>query len=147
MLALKGGIQNYRLPGREVMPGVRMGINVSWNPERVTLRGPVLIGGSTSLGDGTVIEGPTLIGAGSVIEPGATISGCILGEYTRVSSVARLENILVFGPNCINPDGSYLDIGETQLGWLVDDARRKSALTETGQRLTDVARDLNNPNG
>ena len=142
-LALAGGIQNYRLPGREVMPGVRMGINISWNPSKVSITGPVVIGGSVSIGDGAVIEGPTLVGAGSVIEPGAKISGCILGEYTRVSSVARLENVLVFGPNCINPDGSYLDIGETQLGWLVDDARRKPGLSEAGKRLTAVARDLN----
>jgi len=138
-LALRGGIRNYKLPGREVMPGVRMGINVAWNPGKVTIRGPVVIGGSVYLGDGAVIEGPTLIGAGSVIEPGARISGCILAEHTRISSVARLENILVFGPNCINPDGSHLHIGEAQLGWVMDDARRKRNSSEAETSLMEAA--------
>ena len=141
-LALAGGIDGYRLPGREVMPGVRMGLNVSWNPEKVTITGPTVIGGSTFIGDGAVIEGPTLIGAGSVIEAGATLRGCILGEYTRVSSVARLDNVLVFGPNCINPDGSHLDIRETQLGWLVDDARRKQDVPDEALTLLEASREL-----
>ncbi len=142
MLALNGGIQDYKLPGREVMPGVRMGLNVSWNPDKVTITGPVVIGGSVFIGDGAVIEGPSLIGAGSVIEAGASLKQCILGEYTRVSSVARFENVLVFGPNCINPDGSHLDIRETQLGWLVDDARRRDELPVGAIALVEATLEL-----
>lgn len=141
-LALTGGIHHYRLPGHEIMPGVRVGINVAWNPENVTLRGPVVIGSSSSIGDGAVIEGPTLIGPGCVIEPGAVLKECILGEYTRVSSVARLERVLVFGPNCIKPDGHYIDINETRIGWMVDDARRKAELSDEESELLEVARNL-----
>ncbi len=56
--------------------------------------------------DGCVIEGPAVIGAGCVIEPGAEIRQCILGDYTRVSSVARLDRMLVYGNHCIEPRAS-----------------------------------------
>lgn len=138
-LAVSGDIHGYRMPGTEVMPGVHMGINVGWNPARVTLRGPLVIGGSTRIGDGAVIEGPGAIGAGCVIEPGAVIRECILSNYTRVSSIARLDRVLIFGPNCINPDGSYLDVDEARLGWVVDDARRKQILTEEELELQLLA--------
>ncbi|MEO8132170.1 MAG: NDP-sugar synthase, partial [Bryobacteraceae bacterium] len=46
-LAVSGGIRGYRLPGKEVLPGVRVGINVSWNPARSQVTGPVVIGGSS----------------------------------------------------------------------------------------------------
>lgn len=138
-LAVSGDVHGYRMPGTEVMPGVHMGINVGWNPARVTLRGPLVIGGSTRIGDGAVIEGPGAIGAGCVIETGAVIRECILSNYTRVSSIARLDRVLIFGPNCINPDGSYLDVDEARLGWVVDDARRKQILTEEELELQLLA--------
>lgn len=138
-LALTGQISGYRLPGREVSPGVHVGLNVGWNPDKVTVRGPVVIGGSTAIGDGAVIEGPTVIGSGCVIEPGAVIRECILGNYTRVSSIARLERVLMFGSSCIDPNGQYLDIEEAGLGWVVDDARKIQKLTEEEQELRELA--------
>ena len=38
-----------------------------------------------------------MIGAGCVIEPGAVVKECILADYTRVSSVARLDRLVIFG--------------------------------------------------
>ena len=141
-LALTGGIPGYPIPGREVMPGVHLGLNVGWNPSLVTVRGPVVIGGSTRIGDGALIEGPTVIGSGCHIEPGAVIRECILGNYTRVTSVARLDRVLMFGPNCINPDGSYLDVEEAGLGWVVDDARKKQVFSEEELELRVLAASL-----
>jgi mannose-1-phosphate guanylyltransferase len=138
-LALTGQIRGYRLPGREISPGVRVGLNIGWNPDRVTIRGPVFIGGSTSIGDGAVIEGPTVIGSGCIIEPGAVIRGCILTNYTRVSSIARLEQVLMFGPNCIDPLGQYLDIAEAGLEWVVDDARKAQKFSPEQQELRELA--------
>jgi mannose-1-phosphate guanylyltransferase len=122
-LAVSGGIRGYQLPGIEVTPGVRLGINVRWNPSRSTVIGPVVIGGSSFIGDGVRIEGPTVIGAGCVIEPGAVVRECILADYTRVSSIARLERLLVFGNQCIQPGGEHFSIGEARVEWVVDDAR------------------------
>lgn len=138
-LALTGGIRGYRLPGREVLPGVRIGLNVGWDPGSATVQGPVVIGGSTSIGAGAVIEGPTVIGSGCVIEPGAVIRECILSNYTRVSSVARLDRMLIFGPNCIHPDGAYVDVEEARIGWVVDDARKMQAFSDEELQLRSLA--------
>src|SRR5450755_193421 len=143
-MALTGRIRGYRLPGMEVLPGVRTGINMRWTPENVTLRGPVIVGGSTSIGDGCLIEGPTLIGAGCVIEPGAEVRQCILGDYTRVSSVARLDRVLVYGSHCIEPNGEHLDIEQAGIGWVVDDARKRQEFTGEQLDLLELARALGN---
>jgi mannose-1-phosphate guanylyltransferase len=141
-LAVNGGIRGYKLPGREVIPGVRTGINVRWNKDRAKVRGPVVIGGSCSIGDGAVIEGPSVIGAGCVIEPGAVIRECILSDYTRVSSIARLERLLVFGNQCIQPTGEHFGIDETGVEWVVDDARAKQEFAPEQQELLELARQI-----
>ena len=143
-LAVTGGIRGYKLPGREVQPGVRTGINVHWNPARAAIRGPVVIGGSSFIGDGAVIEGPTVIGAGCVIEPGAVVRECILGDYTRVSSIANLERLLVFGHQCIQPDGEHFGIDEAGIGWVIDDARRKQEMAAEAQELFELAKEAAN---
>ena len=141
-VALNGQIRGYALPGREVAPGIHMGLNVRWNPDRVTIRGPVVIGGSSHLGDGCVIEGPTVIGAGCVIEPGAVVRECVLDDYTRVGSVAKLEQFLVYGNHCMEPSGEYLDLEEAGAGWVVDDARRQRELSDDELELLEVAQTL-----
>jgi mannose-1-phosphate guanylyltransferase len=141
-LAVSGRIRGYRLPGRELMPGVHVGLNVKWNPMRTTVRGPVVIGGSCSIGDGAIIEGPSVIGAGCVIEPGAQVRECILADYTRVSSVARLERLLVFGNQCIQPGGEHFGIGEAGVGWVVDDARSLREFAPEQQELLELAREI-----
>lgn len=143
-LAVTGGIRGYKLPGREVAPGVYTGINVRWNPARAMVRGPVVIGGSCSIGDGAVIEGPTVIGAGSVIEPGAVVKECILGDYTRVSSIARLERVLIFGNQCIQADGDHFGIDEAAVDWVVGDAREKQELTVERLELLELVSGLSN---
>jgi mannose-1-phosphate guanylyltransferase len=141
-LAARGAIRGYRLPGREVMPGVHVGINVGWNPERCTVRGPVVIGGSCFIGDGALIEGPSVIGAGCVIEAGAEVRECILADYTRVSSVARLERLLIFGHQCIQPSGEHFGVQEAGVGWVVDDARGKQKFGKEQQELLELAREI-----
>ena len=141
-LAVNGAIRGYRLPGREVSPGVRAGINVRWNPVRTPIQGPVVIGGSCSIGDGAVIVGPSVIGAGCVIEPGAVVRECILADYTRVSSVARLERLVVFGSQCIQPTGEHFGVEEAGIGWVVDDARAKQEFASEQQDLLELAREI-----
>jgi mannose-1-phosphate guanylyltransferase len=143
-LAVRGAIRGYRLPGREVMPGVRVGINVRWNRSRATVTGPVVIGGSCAIGDGAEIEGPTVIGAGCVIEPGAVIHECILADYTRVSSIAMLERVLVFGDQCIQPTGEHFGLEEAGIGWVVDDARVKQEFDAEQQGLLELVRQIAN---
>lgn len=141
-LAVTGKIRGYRIPGREAAPGVHLGINVRWNPSKTRVRGPVTIGGSTYIGDGAVIEGPSVIGEGCLIEPGAVVRECVLGPYTRVGPVARLERLLVFGNQCIQPDGTHFDIDEAGIGWVIDDARVKQEFGPEQQELLELAREI-----
>lgn len=140
-LAVSGGIRSCRIPGREIRPGVWAGINIRWNPESTTIRGPVVIGSSSSIGDGARIEGPTVIGAGCVIEPGAVVRECILADYTRVTSVASLERLLIFGNECIQPDGEHFSIDEAGITWVIDDARAKRDFAPDQQELLRWARE------
>jgi mannose-1-phosphate guanylyltransferase len=133
------------MPGKEIRPGIYCGINVQVAWDRVKVDGPVYIGSSTSIGDGSTIIGPTVVGSGCVIQPGATLRECILADYTRVSSVAVLEQKLIFGSKCIDPSGRYLDIEESQIRWLMDDARKKEELSESEMQLVEEVKALTTP--
>ncbi len=122
--ALQGDIHGFPMPGKQVRPGVWTGINVSVNWERVTLIPPVYIGSSTQIEAGSKITGPCMIGANCLIESGAEISECLISDYTRIGGMATLDHKLIFGGDCISPDGTVLNVGETQIRWLVDDRRR-----------------------
>jgi mannose-1-phosphate guanylyltransferase len=141
-LLLRGNVAGFTMPGEEVRPGVHCGINVQVAWDRVHIEGPVYIGSSTSIGDGATIIGPTVIGSGCVIQPGATLRECILADYTRISSVALLEQKLIFGSKCIEPSGKYLDIEESQIRWLMDDARNKEDLSEDERMLLEEVKTL-----
>ena len=67
---------------------------------------------------------------------------CILADYTRISSVAVLEQKLIFGSKCIEPSGKYLDIEESQIRWLMDDARNKEDLSESELMLLEEVKTL-----
>jgi mannose-1-phosphate guanylyltransferase len=123
-LLLGGGYRGYRLPGRQVRPGIRAGNHVSINWDRVEIEGPVIIGNGTAIGDGARISGPTYIGSNCVIEPGATVTECLLHDYTRVRAPARLSQQIVNAGYCVQPNGAFVDTTTTELGWLVDNARR-----------------------
>ena len=123
-LLLSGGYPGYRLPGREVRTGIRAGNHVSVNWGRVEIEGPVIIGNGTAIGDGAHITGPTYIGSNCVIEPGATVTECLLHDYTRVRAPAHLSQQIVNAGYCVQPDGAFVDTTSTELGWLVDSARR-----------------------
>jgi mannose-1-phosphate guanylyltransferase len=144
-MLLRGSVAGFAMPGEQIRPGIFCGINVQIPWERVKIDGPVYIGSSTSVGEGATIIGPTVIGSGCVIQPGATLRECILADYTRVSSVAVLEQKLVFGSKCIDPSGKYLDIEESQLRWLMDDARNKEELSESERQLLEEVRAFTSP--
>jgi mannose-1-phosphate guanylyltransferase len=141
-LLLRGGVAGFRMPGREIGPGIYCGINVQIPWDRVRIDGPVYIGSSTFVGEGATIIGPSVIGSGCVIQSGATLRECILADYTRVTSAAVLEHKLIFGNKCIDPSGASLDIAANQIDWLVDDARHKEQSSEIGRELWNVTRAL-----
>lgn len=124
--ALNGEVRGYKMPGREVRPGVWTGLNVAIDWDNVDITGPVYIGSSTRIDAGTKITGPCMIGSNCIIEGAAELDDCIISDYTRVGGLARVHQKIVFGKHCISLDGEPLDIEATKFRWLLDDARRNN---------------------
>jgi mannose-1-phosphate guanylyltransferase len=119
-------------------PGVRVGLGIRADWSKVQISGPVYIGSGTSIGDGAVIEGPAVIGSNCVIEAGAQVRASIIGDYTRVASVASLSDRIVFAGKLIDPYGEVVDIADADIGWLLDDARKALIDDPTHDMLRDI---------
>lgn len=139
-LVLLGQIKGISVPGREIAPGIRTGINLRFDPEKVGITPPVYIGSGSWIADGVTIEGPTVIGSGCVVEEGAVIRQCLIGDHTRISGIADISEKIVFGGKFIDPRGHYLDIQEADVEWIIADARKDVALSETHILLRELAR-------
>ena len=132
--ALRGEIRGFNLPGREVRPGVWMGLNVRLDPERCRIVPPVFIGSSSTVEDGAELIGPTLIGSGCHVGTGARIERSVLLEHTRVAGSAELRDKILSGRYCVGSDGTVIDGSLTDTAWLFADARsRPEPLTEAQQ--------------
>jgi mannose-1-phosphate guanylyltransferase len=122
---LNGEVKGFKMPGREVRPGVHVGINLSVDFDQVNITPPVYIGGSTKIEAGATIVGPAVLGASCVVEAGAVIKNCIVEDYTRLTSQANLEGKIIFGSKCIDPImETQVDIAEARLEFMIEDARK-----------------------
>lgn len=122
-LILQGKVKGMKVPGREILPGVHAGLGVQIADD-VTINGPVYIGSGTTIEAGVRIDGPAVIGANCVLRSGTHIHQGILGDYTRVSVNAMLDNRIVFAGKFIEPNGDAIDLNDADLNWLIDDARK-----------------------
>ncbi|MEN9240123.1 MAG: hypothetical protein Q6J68_05140, partial [Thermostichales cyanobacterium SZTDM-1c_bins_54] len=84
---------------------------------------PVYIGASSWIGDGVTILGPTAIGAGCILNQGAVIDQSVIFNYTHVARGVTLRRRMVLGKYCISSEGTAIDTEETDLSWLIGDAR------------------------
>jgi mannose-1-phosphate guanylyltransferase len=120
-LVLKGGVGHMNIPGKEVRPGVRVGLNASIDWLGTKIQGPVYIGSGVTVEAGSTIIGPTWIGHGSHICSGACIERSILFEYTRVLPSATIREMTIFDTYGIDR------LGNTRSGineWLNSKDRR-----------------------
>lgn len=124
---LRGEIPDMRMPGRQVRPGVWVGLNVSIPWDSVTIEGPVYIGSSARVEPGAVIIGPSWIGHGCVVKAGARVQQSILFEYTRVAAGMRFVDMIVSRQYCVDRHGQTLYRGDdaSPLRW--GDARVEAA--------------------
>jgi mannose-1-phosphate guanylyltransferase len=134
LMVLEGKVNGVKPYGKEVRPGVWVGINTSIDFSKVEIVPPVYIGGSVKIEEGVKIIGPAVIGAGCIVEAGAYIEKSIIMDYTKVSGIAHLTEKIVAGKYFINPFGTSLDIEETDMGWIVDDARKEAEELSEEQR-------------
>jgi len=122
---LNGEVAGFKLPGKELKPGIYAGINVNIDFDKVNIVPPVYIGGSSIIEAGASIKGPAVIGANCIVESGAVIEHCIVEDYTRLSSQARLKEKIIFGSKCIDPILEIqADITEGRLEYMIEDSRK-----------------------
>lgn len=134
-MMLRGEIRGVTMPGTQVAPGIWVGSNVRLNLQKVDIEGPVYIGNGSIVRDSARIVGPTVLGANSLIEAGAVVEGSILDSHTRVGSGAWLREQIVFNGYCADRSGANVDISESAIEWLVDDARAPITDQSDDQRL------------
>lgn len=130
MKALRGEIRGFRIPGRELRPGVHVGINVRVNLDRCHIVPPVHIGGSAQVEDGASLVGPLAIGAGALIEAGAHLEQSVVLDYTRVRGGTSCRGKILGSQFCVDADGTILDQRHTDTAWLFADSRGDARLSE-----------------
>lgn len=109
---LRGEVAQMNMPGREVKPGVWVGLNTSIDWDNVNIEGPVYIGSSVRVEPGASIIGPSWIGHGSHIRSGAKVNRSILFEYTRIAADMQFNEMIVSPTYCVDRAGQTLYRGD-----------------------------------
>lgn len=116
---LRGEVAQMNIPGREVKPGIWVGLNTSIAWEQCNIQGPIYIGSSVKIEPGATIIGPCWIGHGSHIRSGAKVTRSILFEYTRIAADMHFNEMIVSPNYCVDREGETLYRGDetAQLRW------------------------------
>ncbi|MBU3738159.1 MAG: NDP-sugar synthase [Rhodoferax sp.] len=109
---LRGEVARMNMPGREIRPGIWVGLNTSVAWDRVTIEGPVYLGSGVRVEPGATIIGPTWIGHGSHVRTGARVVRSILFEYTRIPADMRFSEMIVSPDYCVDRHGDTLYRGD-----------------------------------
>jgi mannose-1-phosphate guanylyltransferase len=116
---LSGEVADMNMPGREIKPGIWVGLNTAIPWHQVNIEGPVYIGSSVRIEPGVSIVGPAWIGHGCHLRTGCKLVRSILFEYTRIAADMRISELIVSPDYCVDRHGDtlYHDDDATQLRW------------------------------
>lgn len=116
---LRGEIDHMEMPGKQVRPGVWVGLNTEVDWDKVNIEGPVYIGSSVKIEEGATIIGPSWIGHGSHIRQGATVVRSVIFEYTRVGAGMTMVEMVASSRYCVDRNGHTIYVGDdrTALRW------------------------------
>ena len=129
--------------GKEIASGIWAGINCDINLDEVEVTAPVYFGSSVRLEKGAKVIGPSMIGSGSIIKANATVEESVVLGYTKVSPHAHIEKKIIAGKYIINPFGSSVDIEESDMTFLVDDARKEEgAMSEEQKEIMEMIQNI-----
>jgi mannose-1-phosphate guanylyltransferase len=117
---MQGDLRTIPMPGKQVQPGVWVGLNVSVDWQESEIQGPVYIGSGTRVEAGAVIVGPTWIGHGCHIRKGARISKSIIFEYTRIGAASIVKDSVAIGRFFVDKDGRSFESEDMHLDWVTD---------------------------
>ncbi|MGI9132779.1 MAG: sugar phosphate nucleotidyltransferase [Rhodoferax sp.] len=109
---LRGEVAHMNMPGREVRPGIWVGLNTRIDWDQVRIEGPVYLGSSVRIEAGAHIIGPTWIGHGSHVRGGATLRRCVLFEYTRIGANMEFSEMIVSPDYCVDHKGDAVYRGD-----------------------------------
>jgi mannose-1-phosphate guanylyltransferase len=121
---LRGEISHMEMPGKEVQPGVWIGLNTRIDWENVKIEGPVYIDSGTQIDAGAVITGPCWISHGCHILKNARVIRSILFEYTRISTDMRFTEMIVSPSYCVDRSGETYYIGDERCPLRWGDSRQ-----------------------
>ncbi|MDD3935976.1 NDP-sugar synthase [Rhodoferax sp.] len=116
---LRGEVDRMHMPGKQVKPGVWVGLNASVPWDEVDISGPVYIGSGCRIEPGAVLRGPSWLGHGCQVRAGAVVERCILFEYTRISANQLFTNKVMSPDYCVDSEGyvSYKGDETCALHW------------------------------
>jgi len=109
---LRGEVADMDMPGREIKPGIWVGLNTCIAWDQVTIEGPVYIGSSVRIEPGATITGPAWIGHGCHIRAGARAERSVLFEYTRIPANMQFHEMIVSPDYCVDRTGATLYRGD-----------------------------------
>jgi mannose-1-phosphate guanylyltransferase len=127
-------INDVKPYGREIQPGVWAGINCDINLDEVEIVPPVYLGSSVRLEEGSKVVGPCMIGSGCILKENSTVKESVVLGYTKVSAHAQIDKKIIAGKYIINPLGTSIDIEESDMSFLVDDARKEEGVLSEEQK-------------
>jgi mannose-1-phosphate guanylyltransferase len=121
---LKGEVKQMQMPGKQVRPGVWVGINTRIDWDNIKIEGPVYIDSGVCIEAGVEIIGPAWISWGSYICNGSKIIRSVLFEYTHIPANMVFEETIVSPTYCvIHPSGETYYTGDDRCALRWSDAR------------------------
>jgi mannose-1-phosphate guanylyltransferase len=120
---LRGEVAQMDMPGKEVKPGVWVGINTRIDWDNVRIEGPVYIGSSVNIEPGAAVIGPTWIGHGSHLRRGSRVDSSVLFEYTRIGEGMKFKEMIVSPQYCVDRSGHTTFVGDDRCPLRWGDAR------------------------
>ena len=122
---MQGEVPSMNMPGKQIRPGVWVGLNVRIDWENTKIEGPVYIGSGARVDKGAEIVGPTWISDGCHVQRGGKVVRSVLFEYTRVGQDFSFEEMIVCGEYCVDKYGRMVHVDDDSCDLIWSDAREK----------------------
>ena len=122
---MQGEVPTMKIPGKQIRPGVWVGLNVRIDWESTNIQGPVYIGSGSRIDKGTEIIGPTWISDGCHVQRDGHVVRSVLFEYTRVGQDYSFEEMIVCGEYCVDRHGRMMHVDDDNCDLIWSDAREK----------------------
>lgn len=122
---MRNEVPSMQMPGKQIRPGVWVGLNVHIDWENTNIIGPVYIGSGARIDKDTQIIGPTWISDGCHVQRGGKVERSVLFEYTRVGQDYSFVEMIVCGEYCVDKTGRMMHVDDDICDLIWSDAREK----------------------